>query len=74
MDELVMRIGFSNNEILPVLAHKLSVVVSVRILKRACLKQRLFRRMDTSVLAGIAANGQLKGIHGYSCVQIREEV
>ena len=47
VDELVklyFKIGFSNKEVISVLAHKHSVAVRIRTLKRLCRKLCLFRR------------------------------
>ncbi|KAF7647778.1 hypothetical protein LDENG_00109780 [Lucifuga dentata] len=64
------RIGFSNKEILSLSAHKHSLVISIRTLKRLCQRLLLFRRKNHTNLEEVAAflqtetagNGQMKGI------------
>lgn len=73
------KIAFSNKEVLSLTAHQHSVVILIKNLKGLCRKQRLFRSMKQTrlgeaaafVQAKIRGNGQLKGIHGYTCVQFR---
>ena len=67
--KLYFRIGFSNKEILSLLAHKHRVVISIRTLKRLCRKLRLFRRINHTSLEEVASfvqaetagNGQMQG-------------
>ncbi|KAF7651973.1 hypothetical protein LDENG_00103320 [Lucifuga dentata] len=78
--QLYFRI--SNKEILSLLAHKHSLVISIRTLKRLCQRLHLFRRKNHTNLEEVAAflqtetagNGQMKGINGYTCTQYKEDV
>ncbi|KAF7664486.1 hypothetical protein LDENG_00175330 [Lucifuga dentata] len=85
IDELVQlyfRIGFSNKEVLSLLAHKHSLVISIRTLKRLCQRLRLFRRKNHTNLEELAAflqTGMLEmdrceGIDGYICAQYKEDM
>lgn len=46
--ELYFSIGFTNKEILNLLAHQHHIVISIRTLKRICKKMHLFRRKNQS--------------------------
>jgi len=62
-------IGFTNKEILNLLAHQHHIVISIRTLKRKCKKMHLFHRKNQAYLGEIAAlveeemagSGQLQG-------------
>lgn len=66
---LYFRTGFNNKEILALLTHRHSVIISVRTLKRICQTLRLFRRKNQTNLEVIAAfirdeiagTGQMQG-------------
>ncbi|KAF7663180.1 hypothetical protein LDENG_00216340, partial [Lucifuga dentata] len=85
VDELVQlyfRIGFSNKEILPLLAHKHSLVISIRTLKRLCQRLRLFRGKTTqtwrkwphSCRPKQLEMDRCEGIDGYTCAQYKKDV
>ena len=67
--ELYFRIGFTNKEILNLLAHQHHIIISIRTLKRICKKMHLFRRKNQTDLEEVAAfvegemagTGQLQG-------------
>ncbi len=67
--EQYFRLGFTNKEILSLLAHQHHIIISIRTLKRICKKRYLFRRKNQSNLEDIAAflegemagTGQLRG-------------
>ena len=53
--ELYFRIGFTNKEILNLLAHQHHIIISIRTLKRICKKMHLFRRKNQTDLEEVAA-------------------
>ncbi len=63
------RLGFSNKEILCLLAHQHGVIISKRTLQRLCRKLNLFRRknqtdieeMSSFVQSEMATSGRLQG-------------
>ncbi len=63
------RLGFSNKEILCLLAHQHAVIISKRTLQRLCRKLNLFRRKNQTdieeiasfVQSEMATSGRLQG-------------
>ncbi len=63
------RLGFSNKEILCLLAHQHGVIISIRTLQRLCRKIYLFRRKNQTdieeiasfVQSEMATSGRLQG-------------
>ena len=53
--ELYFSLGFTNKEILNLLAHQHHIVISIRTLKRICKKMHLFRRKNQTCVEEIAA-------------------
>ncbi len=51
------RLGFSNKEILCLLAHQHGVIISKRTLQRLCRKLNLFRRKNQTDIEEIACFG-----------------
>ncbi|KAF7644395.1 hypothetical protein LDENG_00222530 [Lucifuga dentata] len=78
---LCFRISFSNKEILSLLVHKHSLVISIRILKQLCQRLGLFRRKNQtwrkwpySCRPKQLEMDRCKGIDGYTCAQYKEDV
>ncbi|XP_051914768.1 uncharacterized protein LOC127596383 [Hippocampus zosterae] len=67
--KLCFRLGFSNKEILAILAHNAETILSIRTLKRICKRLGLFRRKNQSDLGDVLAfvqheimtSGQMQG-------------
>ncbi len=76
------RLGFSNKEILCLLAHQHAVIISKRTLQRLCRKLNLFRRtnqtdieeMSSFVQSEMATSGRSKDIDDYICVLFEEDM
>ncbi len=66
------RLGFSNKEILCLLAHQHGVIISKRTLQRLCRKLNLFRRKNQTDIEEIALLCSLRWrpvVDGYICVR-----
>ncbi len=76
------RLGFSNKEMLCLLAHQHGVIISKRTLQRLCRKLNLFRRKNQTDIEEIASLCSLrwrpvvdsKDIDGYICVLFEEDM
>ncbi len=72
-------LGFSNKEILCLLAHQHGVIISKRTLQRLCRKLNLFRRKNQTDIAEIASFVQSEmatsgRLQGYRCVLFEEDM
>ncbi len=76
------RLGFSNKEILCLLAHQHGVIIGKRTLQRLCRKLNLFRRKNQTdieeiasfVQSEMATSGRLQGYRCYICVLFEEDM
>ncbi len=76
------RLGFSNKEILCLLAHQHGVIISKRTLQRLCRKLNLFRRKNQTEIEEIASfvqsematSGRLQGYRWLHLRAIEEDM